>query len=70
MNRENEARLFADLCRSRPLKEWLEAQLAEQVKILLVNPDNDLLRKAQGAAQFIKSFQDRLTAAESAAKRQ
>lgn len=70
MTRENEARLFADLCRSRPLKEWLDAQLAEQVKILLVNPDFDNLRKAQGAAQFIKSIMDKLTAAESAAQRQ
>ena len=69
MTREQEQQLFDHLCRHRPLRKWLEAQMAEQVRILLVNPDNDMLRKAQGAAQFIKSFQDRLAAAESAAKR-
>lgn len=70
MTREQEQQLFDHLCRHRPLQEWLQAKLDEQIKILLVNPDNDLLRKAQGAAQFIKSFQDQLAASESAAKRQ
>lgn len=69
MTRDQELALFESLCRSRPLKEWLDAQLAEQLKILLVNPDFDNLRKAQGAAQFIKSIMDKLTAAESAAQR-
>lgn len=60
--------MFAQLCRNRPLKEWLAEQLAEQDKILRVNPDNDTLRKAQGRAQFIMSFLDKLAAAEQAAK--
>lgn len=69
MTREQETQLFDYLCRHRPLKEWVEAQLAKQVEILLVNPDRDTILKAQGAAGFVKLFQDKLTAAESAAKR-
>jgi len=69
MTREQEAAMLEHLCRFRPLREWLEAQLAEQVKILLVNPEHDVIRKAQGAAGFIKLMQDKLTAAESAANR-
>lgn len=70
MNREQEAAVLEHLCRFRPLREWLDAQMAEQVKILLVNPDHDVIRKAQGAAGFIKSFQDKLAATESVSKRQ
>lgn len=70
MNREQETAVLEHLCRFRPLREWLDAQLAEQVKILLVNPDHDVIRKAQGAAGFIKSFQDKLAAMESVSKRQ
>lgn len=70
MTRDQESQLFDHLFRHRPLREWLEQQMAEQVKVLLVNPDIDTIRRAQGAAGFIKSIQDRLAAAESAAKRQ
>lgn len=70
VTREQEAKLFDYLCRHAPLREWLDQQLAEQIKVLLVNPDIDTIRKAQGAAAFVKSMQDRLSAAESAAKRQ
>jgi hypothetical protein len=70
VTRDQETQLFDHLFRHRPLREWLDQQLAEQVKVLLVNPDMDTIRKAQGAAAFIKSMQDRLAAAESAVKRQ
>jgi hypothetical protein len=68
MDRAQEAALFARLISERRLKEWLADQLAGQVKILLVNQDVEALRKAQGSAQFIQAFLDRLTAAETAAR--
>lgn len=70
MTRDQEAQLFDYLCRHRPLKEWLEAQMTTQINVLLVNQDHGQLQKAQGAAAFIKLFTDRLTAAETAAKKQ
>lgn len=70
MDRNKETELFDHLCRTPRLKEWLADQLASQYKILVVNPDVEQLRKAQGQAQFIQHMLDKLTAAESAAKRQ
>ena len=70
LTREQETAMLEHLCRFRPLRDWLDAQLAEQVKILMVNPEHEMIRKAQGAAGFIKSFQDKLAAVESASKRQ
>lgn len=70
MDRSKEAELFDHLCRLPRLKEWLAEQLASQYKILVVNPDVEQLRKAQGHAQFIQLMLDKLATAESAAKRQ
>jgi hypothetical protein len=69
MDRKIESELFDRLFRERRLTEWLREQLDAQVKVLMVNPDVEQLRKAQGAAQVITAFLDKLTAAESAAKR-
>lgn len=68
MDRVKEAELFDYLARHRPLKEWLDKALAEQMAILLVNPDHGVIRKAQGAAEFITRMQDKLSASEKAAK--
>jgi hypothetical protein len=70
VERTKEAELFDSLCRMPRLREWLGEQLAQQVKILVVNPDVEQLRKAQGQAQFIQLMLDKLATAESAAKRQ
>lgn len=70
MDRAVETKMWGDLWRHRPLKEYLEEQLQAQYEILAVNPDVEKLRMAQGRAQFIKQMLDRLTAAESAAKKQ
>ena len=70
MERRYEAELFDYLCRQRKLREWLEEQLDTQLKILVVNPDVEQLRLAQGRAQMLQTILDRLTAAETAAKRQ
>lgn len=69
MERAKEAELFDALCRNRRVREWLEEQLAEQFKVLVLNPDVEQLRRAQGRAQFIQQMLDKLSAAETAAKR-
>lgn len=69
MDRAKEAELFDHLCRTPRLKEWFQEQYDEQTAILVVNPDVEQLRKAQGRAQLLKQFMDKLTAAEAAAKK-
>lgn len=66
MDKTRESQLFDHLFRQRPLRDWLEEQLQRQVDILLANPQHEAILKAQGAAAFIKAFQDRLAAAEAA----
>lgn len=70
MDRRHEVELFDYLYRQRKLREWLEEQLDTQFKILVVNPDVEQLRIAQGRAQMLQTILDRLTVAETAAKRQ
>lgn len=70
MDRKQEAELWDHLCRQRRLKEWLSEQLQSQHEILVVNPNVDQLRIAQGRAQMVQLMLDKLDAAESAAKRQ
>lgn len=69
MTREHEAQLWGALCRTPRLKEWFQEQYDEQTAILVVNPDVEQLRKAQGRAQLLKHLMDKLTAAEAAAKK-
>lgn len=69
MDRKIESELFDRLFRERRLQEWLREQLDAQMKVLVVNPDMEQIRKAQGSAQFITAMLDKLSAAESAAKR-
>ena len=66
MDKNRESQLFDHLFRQRPLRDWLGEQLQRQVDVLLANPHHDVILKAQGAAAFIKSFQDRLASAEAA----
>lgn len=69
MDRAKETELWDHLCRTPRLKEWLQEQFDEQTAILVVNPDVEQLRKAQGRAQFAKAMIDKLAAAEAAAKK-
>ena len=66
MDKNREAQLFDHLFRQRPLRDWLDEQLQHHMKVLLSHPHHEAILKAQGAAAFIKSFQDRLAAAEAA----
>lgn len=60
--------LFDYLCRHRPLKEWLQGQLASQTETLVASNDIERIRQAQGQARFIKSMIEKLDAAEKSAK--
>lgn len=69
MDRAKETELWDHLARTPRLREWLQEQFDEQTAILVVNPDVEQLRKAQGRAQFAKAMIDKLAAAEAAAKK-
>ena len=69
MDRAKETELFDHLCRMPRVREWFQEQYDEQLSILVVNPDVEQLRKAQGRAQAAKHVLDKLTAAESTAKK-
>lgn len=68
MAKTSETQMFDHLFRHRPLRDWLDEQLQRQVDVLVANPNHEALLKAQGAAGFIKSMQDRLAAAEKASR--
>ncbi len=63
MDREVELALYGRLLREPKLKEWLQAKLDAEVSVLLVNPDVEALRKAQGRAQLLQHMLDLLDAA-------
>jgi len=69
MDRAKEVELFDHLCRMPRVREWFQEQYDEQTAILVVNPDVEQLRKAQGRAQFAKTVLDKLASAEAAAKK-
>lgn len=70
MERAKESEMFDMLARYPRVKEWLHDQMTTTVDILLVNPDIDTIRKAQGQAAFIQKMLDKLESTESVAGRQ
>lgn len=63
MDRQTEQALFARLVREPKLEEWLRGKLQAELNVLMVNNDLEMLRKAQGRAQFINQVLDQLDAA-------
>ena len=59
MNRDAELALFARLAREPKLKEWLQAKLEAEFKVLVAADD---VRKAQGRAQLLQQMVDLLEA--------
>jgi len=59
MDRDAELALFARLAREPKLKEWLQAKLEAEFKVLVVADD---VRKAQGRAQLLQQLIDSLEA--------
>jgi len=66
MNRDVEQELFQHLVRTPRVSEWVQSQLDEQIKVLLVNPNHETILKAQGAAAVYKLMLDKLQAAKTA----
>lgn len=63
MTKPEEAELFEFLARQAKLREWLNAKLAEDTKVLMQALDIDQLRKAQGRAQFASTLLSLMDAA-------
>lgn len=63
MTKPEEAELFEFLARQAKLREWLNAKLAEDTKVLMQALDIDQLRKAQGRAQFASTMLSLMDAA-------
>ncbi len=66
MDRNLEQELFQHLVRTPRVAEWVQHQLDEQIKVLLVNPTHETILKAQGAAAVYKLMLDKLAAAKTA----
>lgn len=58
-----EADLFSRLRRTNGFEQWLQERLDEQIKTLMVNPDPQAVRFAQGTAQAYRAMLDKLSAA-------
>ena len=69
MTRDQEAELFQHLVRTHRVTDWVQGQLDEQIRILLVNPSHESILKAQGAAAVYKLMLDKLEAAKAALSR-
>lgn len=52
--------MFRQLRANRRFADYLQRKLDEQVKILVVNPNVDTVRVAQGKAQAFQGLLDRL----------
>lgn len=69
MTRDQESELFQHLVRNQRFPEWVQSQLDEQVKVLMVNPTHEAILKAQGAAAVYKLMLDKLASAKTALTR-
>jgi len=69
MDKKSENELFEYLVRHPKYVDWVQVQLDEQIRVLLVNPSHESILKAQGAAAVYKLMQDKLAAAKAALSR-
>lgn len=58
MDKSAEAELFVFLSGHPRVREWLTVQLDKELKVLVVNNDVEMLRKAQGKAQLLQYMID------------
>ena len=63
-----ELELFAFLARQPKLREWINAKLDMELRVLVQNSDVEQLRKAQGKAQLLQQMLDLLDKAPAAVK--
>lgn len=55
MDTKIELELFDGLSRTR-LREWLQAKLDKQIQVLVLNPNIEQVRSAQGRAQQLQDM--------------
>lgn len=68
IDRKDELELFAFLARQPKLREWLNAKLETELRVLVQNTDVEQLRKAQGKAQLLQHMVELLDKAPAAVK--
>lgn len=69
IDKHAEIELFASLSRNQVLRDWLTEKLSTELRVLVSNPDIDLIRKAQGKAQLLQAMLELLDKAPAALKR-
>lgn len=68
IDRKEELELFAFLARQPKLREWVNAKLDTELRVLVQNSDVEQLRRAQGKAQLLQHILDLLDKAPAAVK--
>lgn len=56
IDRNEELELFDFLARQPKLREWINAKLDMELRVLVQNSDVEQLRKAQGKAQLLQQM--------------
>lgn len=69
IDKTEEIELFAHLSRLPKLREWVEAKLEVELRVLVGNNDIDQIRRAQGKAQLLQQIVELLDKAPAALKR-
>ena len=70
MVNRDELELFEHLSRNTKFRDWLDAKIDSELKVLVMSVDIDQLRKAQGRAGLLQSMLRLLDDAPAALKRQ
>jgi hypothetical protein len=70
MTKQDELELFDYLSRQHKLRDWLNRNLAADMKVLVQSNDIDQLRKAQGRAGLLEKMLALMDAAPAALKKQ
>ena len=68
IDRKEELELFAFLARQPKLREWVNAKLDTELRVLVQNSDVEQLRRAQGKAQLLQHILDLLDKAPAAVR--
>lgn len=68
IDKTEELELFAFLARQPKLREWINAKLDIELRVLVQNGDVEQLRRAQGKAQLLQHILELLDKAPAAVK--
>ncbi|OYW94374.1 MAG: hypothetical protein B7Z13_04795 [Caulobacterales bacterium 32-67-6] len=68
IDRKDELELFSFLARQPKLREWVNAKLDIELRVLVQNGDVEQLRRAQGKAQLLQHILELLDKAPAATR--